>query len=157
MADKLGTFLTAFHFSVTFMWDDKIVEIPFQTVSGIGGSIQTEDLEEGGENRFVHKLPKQVKFDNLKLSRALRSDDNLKQQRILIDWAEDALYNFNIKPKTVLVSILNELHLPVRSWYFVDAYPVKLSVKDLDAQRDELVIETLELTYKYSRAVSLDK
>ena len=37
----------------------------------------------------------------------------------------------------------------LRSWNFVGAYPVKIQTTELSAQKGELVIETLELAYKY--------
>jgi hypothetical protein len=42
----------------------------FQEVRGIGSEIETEEVVEGGENRFVHRLPKAVKHPQLELKRA---------------------------------------------------------------------------------------
>ena len=39
----------------------------FQEVSGLSVEIETEELKEGGENRFSYKLPKRAKYPNLVL------------------------------------------------------------------------------------------
>ena len=63
-----------FYFRVEFvgidgMEDDK--EQRFQEVSGLSFEVETEELKEGGENRFVYKLPKRTKYPNLVLKRGL--------------------------------------------------------------------------------------
>lgn len=149
-------FITAFHFAVTFISADGPVSVPFQSVTGISSTLKTETVAEGGENRFMHTIPSPGTHENLKLTRALTTADSVKAQKEIIQWAENALYNFRITRKTVLVSILNSEHLPVRNWVFEDAYPVKMSINSLDAKKDELAIETLELAYKFMKSISLD-
>ncbi len=43
----------------------------FQEVSGLNVELETEDVAEGGENRFVHNLPKQIKHPKLVLKRGI--------------------------------------------------------------------------------------
>ena len=43
----------------------------FQEVMGLNVKIETEDIQEGGENRFVHKFPKAPKYPNLILKRGM--------------------------------------------------------------------------------------
>jgi phage tail-like protein len=45
---------------------------------------------------------------------------------------------------------------PLKSWSFIGAYPVKIQTSELNAKNNSLVIETVELAYKYSRPVSLN-
>jgi len=103
-------------------------------------------LPEGGENRYVHKLPVKAKFPNLILKRAL-----FPAKSELLEWAQNAIYNFEFKPLTVIVSLLNENHDPVRTWNFYSAFPVKIQVSEFKAQDNAAVIETLELAYKFSK------
>ena len=57
----------------------------------------------------------------------------------------------------IVVSLLNKEGKPVKSWKFIDVYPVKIQISDLNAKENSLVIETLEMVYKYSQSVSLEK
>ena len=51
---------TAFCFKVAFAGSTE-VDQAFQEVRGIGADLETEEVAEGGENRFTHRLPKTIK------------------------------------------------------------------------------------------------
>lgn len=143
--------LPVFHFRVSFdglPGSETSIDSRFSEVSGLLAELTTEELQEGGENRFVHKLPVKAKFPNLVLKRAL-----FPVASSLTDWAKDAIYNLNIVPCNVLVSLLNEKHEPAKSWNFKSVYPVKIQVSDFKATDNALVIESLELAYDYAREV----
>jgi len=146
-------YVPGFYFKVSFIgFEDKEIEAKFQEVSGIQAEIETEDIREGGENRYVHHLPKGAKFPNLVLKRALHALPSH-----IVKWAEDAIYNFDFRLHQIVVSLLNKEGKPVKSWKFIDVYPVKIQISDLNAKENSLVIETLEMVYKYSQSVSLEK
>jgi len=130
-----------FHFMVEFARFPG--EFQFQSVSGLTVDVETEQIAEGGENRFKHKVPVRTKYPNLVLKRGLLVDSEL------INWCRKALENFDFKPTDLIVKLLNEKHEPLLSWNVVHAYPVKWSVSDFNAEENKLVIETLELTYNY--------
>lgn len=133
-----------FHFRVEFGLSGLSAnDSRFQEVSGLAAEIGTEELEEGGENRFVHRLPVRAKFNNLVLKRGMMSDSKL------ISWIRNALEAFQFEPTDVMVTLLNETHEPLAAWSFRGAYPVKWSFSDLKATDNAFVIETLELAYRY--------
>lgn len=43
----------------------------FKEVSGISSEVSTEEITEGGENRFKYKVPTHVKYSNLELKEEL--------------------------------------------------------------------------------------
>ena len=133
-----------FHFKVEFLNIGNDNDIRFQSVTGLTVEYDTESFREGGENRFVHKLPVRVKYPNLVLKRGL-----FPLSTPLIRWAKEAIYNLDIKPCSVMVTLLNDLHVPVKIWNFSNAYPVKLQLSDFKATDNSLVIETIELAYDY--------
>lgn len=139
-----------FHFKVEIagITDGNGSEIRFQEVSGLNQELGTEEITEGGENRFSHKLPARGKFNNLVLKRGMLLDSKL------VDWCRDAIENFDFVTREVLVTLLNESHTPLISWSFIGAYPVKLSVSDFKAQDNSIVVETIELAYQYFRKVA---
>lgn len=133
-----------FHFSVKFEdlgTDDK--DHQFQSVSGLSVDIETEEIAEGGENRFKHKLPVKTKYPNLVLKRGLLIDSTV------INWCKDAIENFEFKPINLIVMLLNEKHEVLQYWKVVHAFPVKWAVEDFNAEESKLAVESFELTYNY--------
>ncbi len=143
---KVGTNYppVGFHFKVEFNLDGILEgDTRFQEVSGLTAEIGIEELNEGAENRFSHRLPTRSKYGNLVLKRGM-----LKNSK-LIEWFRDAVENFEFKPADVLVTLLNEEHEPLVGWSFVKAWPVKWVVSDFKAQEGSIVVETIELAYNY--------
>ncbi len=136
---------TSFHFLVTFTELGFIdpVDVQFQSVSGLEVSFDTETYREGGENRFTYTLPVRTKYPNLILKRGLFKNSEL------VKWCLDSFKNLEIRPANLVVTLLNEHHLPLMSWNIVQAIPLKWAVSELNAERSELAIETLELSYQY--------
>ncbi len=136
----------AFHFKVVFdgLDSDDEIDTRFQEVNGLNVELTTEELAEGGENRFVYKLPVRTKFPNLVLKRGMPTKNNSP----LVDWVNDAIYHFQFKQCSIQVNLLNENHTPAASWSFRGVYPVKINISDLKAQDNSIVIETLELAYQ---------
>ncbi|MBN1301236.1 MAG: phage tail protein [Melioribacteraceae bacterium] len=135
---------TGFHFRVEFGLSLPENDTRFQEVSGFTTELGIEEIVEGGENRFSHRLPTRGKYGNLILKRGLFTDSKL------IEWCKDAIEGFIFLPTTVNVTLLNEKHEPVGHTYsFVNAWPVKWSVSDFKAQENSIVVETLELAYSY--------
>ncbi|MCG6187836.1 phage tail protein [Maribellus maritimus] len=130
-----------FHFKVEFA--NLKSEFEFQSVSGLTIELATEEIAEGGENRFKHKLPVRTSFPNLILKRGLVTDSSL------IKWCREAVEDFNITPTNITISLLNEEHEPLMVWNIVHAYPLKWVVADFNAEESKLVIETIELAYNY--------
>jgi len=141
-----------YHFRVEFSFLDSDNDTRFQEVSGLSAEIASEDVVEGGENRFTHRLPVRTKYGNLTLKRGLLTSSQL------IDWVKHAVESLEAsdkyKPTDVTVTLLDEAGEPLDETYsFSKAWPVKWSISDLKASENALVIETLELSYNYFRRV----
>ena len=130
-----------FHFRIDI--DGFANEINFQEVSGINATVGEFTHNEGGENRFVHRLPDRVSYEKLTLKRGMLIGSSL------IGWFRDAVESFKIDPRNIVVTLLNSDHEPLESWSFVKAYPVKWSIGNFNAQQNEVVIETIELSFQY--------
>lgn len=130
-----------FHFTVEFAHIKG--EFQFQSVSGLTVDMDTEEIAEGGENRFKHKLPMRTRYPNLVLKRGLLVDS------ALMKWCRDAVENFDIRPADLVISLLNEDHEPLITWNVIHAWPVKWNITDFNAEESRIAIETIELTYHY--------
>ena len=115
----------------------------FTDVGGLSMESSTEEVPEGGENRFVQKYPVRAKYPELVLKRGLlvRSE--------LFDWIRDAVQDFNIVPRDVDVTLLDPGHQPLFSWHLVNAYATKWTLGDLNASANSVSVETLQLFYQY--------
>ncbi len=142
---------TGFHFSVAFEGFTKSEQdLRFQQVSGLSVQVQTEEIAEGGENRFKHRLPQGLAYEDLELKRGMVNDSEL------IFWCREAIEQFEFQPRNILISLLDEAHVPVSSWQVVHAFPVHWSISEFDAMQNQVTIETLRLQYQYFRYVSPD-
>ncbi|MEX2382290.1 MAG: phage tail protein [Opitutales bacterium] len=141
--DRNG-FLAAFHFKVEFL-DLKGMDIDtrFQSVSGLDASIETDALAEGGENRFKHLLPTGSSYSDLVLKRGMPGAS------MIIDWCRRAIETLEIHPVDINISLLDPEHQPVMTWQVKHAWPKKWSVADFNAESSAIVIETLEIGYRY--------
>ena len=133
-----------FHFSVVFELPLQFPnDIQFQEVTGLTVSTEFEAWPEGGENRFSHQLPKHLQFGELVLKRGKFLGSGVLQ------WARQAMEDFEYKPVNVMISLLNDQHLPLYNWYVVNAIPKRLEVSGFNAMTNELIVETLALQYQY--------
>ncbi|SRR5258706_7779181 len=125
------------------------VDILFQKVSGLSSTVETYPVEEGGQNLYTQLLPKKISHENLVLERGLVIGSPL----VLEFNAAMSLCKF--KPSNVLVNLLDNTNIPIATWLFMKAYPVKWNVADLDANSNSVVIETMELTYQRAQVIRL--
>ena len=140
--------LVGFHFSVVFeLLPQQPDDIRFQEVTGLTSDLETEEFVEGGENRFVHKLPKRTKYSEIILKRGMFKGSGVFQ------WCRRAIEDFDIQPTNVLISLLNEKHDPLVSWYVVNAYPVQLSISEFKSDQSAIVVESIKLNYNYFKNI----
>lgn len=138
--------LPAFHFQVSI--DGASGETSFQEVSGISSELSIEELPEGGENRFVHHLPTGVKHGNLVLKRGIGSSSSPLVKKCVAVFNGDFATSF--EPCTVRVFLLDEKASPIRGWIFFNAIPIKWDTEGFNSTKNEVAIETIELSYSYS-------
>lgn len=135
----------AFYFDVAFQEDSGIPAVAFQEVSGLNMEMEVEALKEGGENQFKYQLPTGVKHGNVVFKRAL-----LPLDHALETWVVNTLeggFSKLIQPYGVVISLIDAGGWPVRAWSLSNAYPLKWEVSSFESRKNELVIETLELSY----------
>lgn len=133
-----------FHFLVTFeLLPQTPNDLSFQEVEGLSAEVEMETYQEGGENRFVHSLPTRTKYNDLTLRRGKFLGSGILQ------WCRAAIEKQEYKPTNIMISLLNEEHLPLYNWYVVNAIPKRLELSGLNAEQNGLAIETMVLSYQY--------
>jgi phage tail-like protein len=132
-----------FYYKVEFGISQNKNDVRFQSVSGLSVEYDMEEYKEGGENRFTHKLPVRTKYADMVLKRGMLTDSEV------IQWFFNAFRDREFVPTDVNVILMNEQSEPLRAWKVAHAIPKKWLVSDLNANDNAIVIETLELSYRY--------
>ena len=134
----------AFHFKVEVLdLPPNDSDVRFSEVGGLMVEMATEEVAEGGENRFLQKYPVRAKYPELVLKRGLLRDSEVWK------WARECIEDFRITLKNVDIKLLDQEHQPLMTWHVVGAYPTKWSVADLNATGNAVAIESLQLFYQY--------
>ena len=142
---------SAFYFKVAFALTLGMTDTSFQDVSGISSEIETESVVEGGENRFVHELPKGVKHPKLSLKRGIAP-----MTSPLIVWCRAVMETdlaAPIVPQLLMVYLMNEHKIPIRAWSFANAYPVNWEIEEFGSTKNEVAIEKIDLSYTFSNRI----
>lgn len=125
------------------------LDIRFQKVSGLGQSVQTETVNEGGQNLYTQKLPKGMEYQNLKLERGFVSPSILTLEFTA------AMQFFQFYTSHCLVMLFNENSIPKGAWLLMKAYPIKWDVSAFNASQSEIVVDTMELSFQNIRSIRL--
>lgn len=132
-----------FYYKVEFSISKEKDDVRFQAVSGLSVEYDMEEYKEGGENRFTHHLPAHTKYADMILKRGMVTGSEV------IDWFLSAFRERNFVPADVNVILMNEKGEPLRTWKVVHAIPKKWLVSDFNSNDNAIVIETMELSYRY--------
>ena len=124
----------------------------FSEVSGLEVSIETEEVQEGGQNSYVHKLPGRMTWPNISLKRGFTRQDNLLTWLNEASGEQFAANGNKLKRKTAAITLLDGDGTRLRSWEFDEAYPVKWSGPTFAASNGEAAAEQLEITHHGFRA-----
>jgi phage tail-like protein len=125
------------------------IDLRFQRVGGLSGTIQTVSHREGGERLYTHRLPDIVEYGNLVLERGFVVGSLLNIEFNV------AFSQMQFAPSNVMVTLLGEDAAPLGAWMFIRAFPVRWATADLDARQNEIVIDTLELAYARMQPVRI--
>lgn len=133
-----------FHFRVLFEVNTEAFDVRFQSVTGLDATIETESIKEGGENRYEHVVPVRRKYGPLVLKRGLLSPS----ESGLTAWLKKAFDDEKVEPiRSLDITLLNEDHKPLLYWTINNVWPRSWKIGELNAERGEVLIETLELNY----------
>jgi phage tail-like protein len=120
----------------------------FTEVSGLSVQIDTEELAEGGQNHYTHKLPGRMKWPNLVLKRGITDSDNLFEWFASCSGEGLAAADNKVQRRYGTVSLVDVAGKKVRSWTFVGAFPVKWTGPRLAASSRDLAVEELEVCHR---------
>jgi len=136
----------AFYFKIEFSKSSGVFDMAFQEISGLSAEMEVEEIEEGGESRFKHQLPKRRKHGNLVCKRALVPLKDSPLGR----WARDTIdgdFSNPIETANAFISLLDAKGNKVAGWFLSNLYPIKWQVSAFDSKKNDLAIETIEFAF----------
>jgi phage tail-like protein len=115
----------------------------FAECSGLKSTTTVFEIEEGGLNGRVHKLPGQSKWENLVMRYATNAST------YMLEWRDKFTQDqFENRTKySGSVALKNNHGDVVRRWHFTNAWPVSWEGPSLNAEGSGLAIETLEIAH----------
>lgn len=140
----------------TFLFEVDGVEIGrFMEISGLEVSVETEDVVEGGQNSFVHKLPGRMTWPNITLKRGVTQNDSLLTWLNKSSGEQFAANRNTLTRSTAAITLVGPAGARLRSWNFDGAFPVKWSGPSFAVSSNDMAVEELEIAHHGFRADDL--
>ena len=141
--------------AATFLFEVDGVEIGrFMGISGLEVSVGVEEIQEGGENNYVHKLPGRMTWPNITLKRGITQNDALLAWLNKSSGEQFSANGNKLTRSTAAITLMGPGGQRLRSWEFDGAFPVKWKGPDFDVASSDMALEELEITHHGFRAKS---
>ena len=142
--------------AATFLFEVDGVEIGrFMGVSGLEVTVAVEEIEEGGENSYVHKLPGRMTWPNITLKRGITQNDTLLAWLNKSSGEQFSANGNKLSRSTAAITLMGPAGQRLRAWEFDGAFPIKWKGPEFDAASTDMAMEELEITHHGFRAKSL--
>jgi phage tail-like protein len=117
--------------------------VAFQEVSGMDKEVQVIEYRASNSTLFsMEKMPGIVKYGNVTLKRGVFVNDNKFWQ-----WMQEISMN-TVRRRTVVIKLLDENGKTTMQWQLNNAWPTKIGGTDLNSEKNEVAIETLEIAHE---------
>ncbi len=113
----------------------------FSECSGIEMSLETLDYPEGGQNKYVRRLPTRTKPSDLVLKRGLLITSDLWSW---VRKVSDGVY----QRKDGIIVLLTNGGIPAQAWMFRQGLPLKWTGPGLNAGQNGVATETLTIAHE---------
>lgn len=143
MASSINDYpLTKFYFSVDIK--DSEINMSFQEVTGLEMTRDKAEYRGGLDKGFVKRqIPGMKTFGELTLKRGTTANNNQ-----FFQWWEGTDNGLAPERRNLEIKLLNPKDEPVMIWSVRNAFPTKVTSTDLNAQNNEVAIETLVLAHE---------
>jgi phage tail-like protein len=112
----------------------------FTSCEGLGAEYEIFEYQEGGLNTYVHRLPGQLKYSTIKLTRPV--DDSSKQ---LASWFSKQ--RDSVERQTGSITAFDGQGNQIASWNLVGLYPARWTGPGFSLEGSAVAKETLELAH----------
>lgn len=119
---------------------EKLVQGGFSEVTGLLAEVEMEDYREGGQNDYIHHLPKSTRYQNITLKKGLFDIE-------LWNWHRDVRQG-KIERSSVSIILLDVQGNEAIRWVVNEAFPSRWTGPDLRADSGTIAAESIELVHK---------
>lgn len=126
----------------------------FSECGGLEVNVKYDEVREGGQNEFVHRLPGRVEYGNLVLKRGFVPADGTAAGEGVSEFFRWCLTGLNrqgsqVQRRDVTVTLVSlGTGTRIYAWVFRRCYPVKWSGPALKAGENSIAVESLELAHE---------
>jgi phage tail-like protein len=119
----------------------------FTEVEGLQVDVTVEEVEEGGQNQFVHRLPGRLTWPNIVFRRGVTNSDNL------FDWLQTTAGDGFTKEgnkltrRSAAVTLISDDRKRLRAWELAAAFPVRWKGPSFAASSNDVAAEELEIAH----------
>ena len=114
----------------------------FNECSGIKNSTEVVEIQEGGLNARVHKLPGQTRWENIVLKYGMSSDT------YMIEWRNEILNDQFAARRNASIIVLDNALSELRRFNITNAWPVSYEGPSLSAAGSDLAVESVEIAHE---------
>jgi phage tail-like protein len=134
--------------SARFLLEVDGVEIGvFREVSGLQLTVGVEEVPEGGQNGFLHKLPGRMSWPHLVFRRGITNSDALFGWVAKSSGEGFAANNNKLTRSTGAVTVVSAAGARLRAWQFDGVFPVRWTGPELSADSHAPLEEELEVAH----------
>jgi phage tail-like protein len=112
----------------------------FTECSGLESSMTPEEHKEGGSTTVL-RFPQRVTWPNVRLKRGVTVSDDLW------NWYFAYVQGKGSR-RDGIITLQNELHIPVKAWRFKRGIAVKWSGPSLNAGQSQVAVEEIEIAHE---------
>jgi phage tail-like protein len=121
---------------------DGVAAGQFAEVSGLAAEAEVVEYREGADKvTSSRKLPGRVRYPNVTLRRGLTGS------RDLWEWWK-TVRDGAVERRTVVITLLSDAGEPLLRWVLRNAWIAKIEAPDLNAEGNDVAIESVELAHE---------
>lgn len=119
----------------------------FREVSGLEVSFKAEDIKEGGQNGYVHKVPTRMEWTDITLKRGVTNSNQLFEWLQKCSGEGFASGGNKVQRLTGAITALDYNGKRLRAWKLRDVMPVKWKGPDFTTGESKALEEQLVITH----------
>jgi phage tail-like protein len=113
----------------------------WNSFDGLGMETAVMQLEEGGNNSWVHQLPTRIKYSNVKLTRPINQDSGLVAVWFM------AISKQVKRGTNAQIQAVDGDNKVIAQWSLMDVVPVRWTGPSFSVESPKVATETLELAF----------
>jgi phage tail-like protein len=126
----------------------------FRSVTGLEVTVQVAEFREGGQNGYAHKVPGRMTWPNLVFRRGITQSDAVFEWLAKSSGEQFAANRNKLTRSTGAVVAISGDGTRLRSWEFIDVFPVRWKGPEFSVDSTTPLEEELEVAHHGFRSAT---